>query len=182
MSGKLELIIGPMFSGKSTELIRRIRLQKTINKKVLVIKPSIDNRYNIDKLTSHNYDSVDCIVLQNLKDFKDDVKKYDTIIIDEGQFFPDLKEIVCSWINYYPVTIIVGGLDGDYQCNPIGQILELIPYADKCKKLTSYCTICHDGTPAPFTYRIIKSDNKVLVGGAESYTPVCRKHYFELNM
>jgi thymidine kinase len=176
MSSKLELIIGPMFSGKSTELIRRIRLLQKINKKVLVLKPIIDSRYNSDKITSHNYESVKSKVLNTLDEIDYDVQFYDVIVIDEGQFFPDLKNTVLKWLSKYFISIIIGGLDGDFQQNQIGQILELIPHADKCKKLTSLCNICQDGTKAPFTHRLVKSNDKVLVGGAESYIPVCRKH------
>lgn len=182
MSYKLELIIGPMFSGKSTELIRRIRLLQKIDKKVLVTKPSIDSRYNVDKITSHNYESVECKVLVRLDEISDDeIKNYDTIVIDEGQFFPDLLPTVSRWIDNYPINIIVGGLDGDFQRQPIGSILDLIPLADNCQKFNSLCNICKDGTVAPFTYRLTKTNDKVLVGGSESYIPVCRKHYIQLN-
>ena len=182
MCGKLELIIGPMFSGKSTELIRQIRLLQTIDKKVLVIKPVIDQRYIHDKITSHNYESVDCKVLSKLNEINDDIiKQYDTIIVDEGQFFSDLVETITRWVDNYFVNIIVGGIDGDFQRKPIGQILDLIPMADKCMKLSSLCNICRDGTEAPFSYRLIKSNDKVLVGGSESYIPVCRRHFIELS-
>jgi len=182
MSGKLELIIGPMFSGKSTELIRRIRLLQKIDKKVLVTKPQIDIRYNQDKITSHNYESVDCKVLSRLDEIcDDDILNYDTVIVDEGQFFPDLVNTITRWVNNYSVNIIVGGLDGDFQRKPIGHILDLIPMADRCVKLNSLCNICKDGTEAPFSFRLVKSNDIVLVGGSESYIPVCRKHFINLS-
>ncbi len=182
MCGKLELFIGPMFSGKSTELIRQIRLLQKIDKKVLVLKPIIDLRYAQDKITSHNYESVECKVMNKLDEINDEeINKYDTVIIDEGQFFPDLVSVISRWVNNYSVNIIVGGLDGDFQRRPIGQILELIPMADKCIKLNSLCNICKDGTEAPFSFRLVKSNDKVLVGGSESYIPVCRKHFIELS-
>ena len=183
MCGKLELIIGPMFSGKSTELIKRIRLLQKIDKNILVVKPIIDSRYNQNKITSHNYESVDCIVLEKLEDISDDIiAKYDNIVIDEGQFFSDLVPIVTKWIDNFNIDIIVGGLDGDFQRQPIGTILNLIPYADQCHKLNSFCNICKDGTNAPFSFRLVNSPDKVLVGGSESYIPVCRKHFNELNI
>jgi thymidine kinase len=176
--GYLELIIGPMFSGKSTELIRRIRLLQKINKKVLVIKPKIDIRYNQTKITSHNFESVDCLVLSNLNELSSsNIMEYEVIVIDEGQFFPDLKETIYDWVENYQINIIVGGLDGDFQRKPLGQILELIPIADKCKKYNSLCNLCKDGTEAPFTFRLVESKDKILIGGAESYIPVCRKHF-----
>ena len=178
---KLELIIGPMFSGKSTELIQRIRLLKQLNKNVLVIKPLIDNRYNNGKhqITTHNYDSADCIVLERLSELEHNniITTCDTIIIDEGQFFSDLKETVLFWLVNYKINIIIGGLDGDYKRNPIGSILELIPHSDVCSKLNSRCVECNDGTPAPFTRRTIQSDKQILVGGSDMYEPVCRMHY-----
>jgi thymidine kinase len=182
MCGHLELIIGPMFSGKSTEIIRKIRLLKKIDKKILVIKPLIDNRYDADKITSHNYESVDCIVVSNLFDIDDSlIQSHDTIVIDEGQFFSDLVTTVDSWINNYKVNIIVAGLDGDFQRKPIGQILNLIPQANSCIKLNSLCNICKDGTEAPFSYRIDCSKESVLVGGADKYMPLCRNHYNQLS-
>lgn len=181
MCNKLELIIGPMFSGKSTELIRKIRLLQKIEKKVLVIKPTIDSRYNKDKIISHNYESVDCLVLEKLEEISDEeVNKYNTIVIDEGQFFPDLVYVVTRWIDNFNIDIIVGGLDGDFQRQPFGTILDLIPHADNCYKLNSLCNICKDGTKAPFSFRLVNSIDKVLVGGSESYIPVCRKHFNEL--
>lgn len=177
MPGKLELIIGPMFSGKSTELIRRIRLLQKINRKVLVVKPTIDSRYVVDKVTTHNFESVECMILDRLSDINNIICDYHTIVIDEGQFFSDLNSTVIMWLDTYPINIIVGGLDGDFQKNPIGTILELIPHSDSCVKYCSYCNICNDETPAPFTLRTVKSNDTVLVGGAESYIPVCRAHY-----
>jgi thymidine kinase len=177
MSGNLDLIIGPMFSGKSTELIRRIRLLQKIDKKVIVVKPKIDTRYHENKITTHNYDSVDCIVISELADINQNVFTYDTVVVDEGQFFPDLKQTILCWLSLYPINIIVGGLDGDFQKNPIGMILDLIPHSNHCVKLNSLCSICKDGTEAPFSKRTIQSKDKVLVGGSDMYIPVCRKHF-----
>ena len=134
----------------------------------------------VDKITTHNFDSVECIVLEKLNEIDYMIKDYHTIVIDEGQFFSDLKSTVLIWLENYSVNIIVGGLDGDFQKNPIGMILDLIPHSDSCIKLCSLCNVCKDGTPAPFSLRTVKSDDKVLVGGAESYIPVCRKHYMSL--
>jgi thymidine kinase len=183
MNSNLELIIGPMFSGKSTEIIKRVRLLKIINKKILIIKPKIDNRYIEGKITSHNFETIDCRIIDNLNEITDsEINKIDTDIIDEGQFFNDLLEIVTKWINNFQINIIVAGLDGDFQQKPIGQILNLIPLSNKCIKLNSVCNICKDGTEAPFSHRCIKSDETILIGGINSYIPVCRKHYNELNI
>jgi thymidine kinase len=181
MSGYLELIIGPMFSGKSTEIIRRIRILQKIKQKILVIKPNIDNRYNNNKVTSHDFESADCISVSLLSEINENIiKQHDTIIIDEGQFFNDLVEVIDNWLKLYKKNIIVAGLDGDYQQKPIGQILNLIPLSNKCIKLNSICNICKDGTKAPFSYRCVKSNDIILIGGSESYIPVCRTHYLQL--
>jgi thymidine kinase len=178
MSGYLEIIIGPMFSGKSTEIIRKIRLLRLIDNKILVIKPLIDNRYLTDKITSHNYESVDCIVVNNLSEIDENIiKNLDAIVIDEGQFFNDLFCIVKKWLNTYNIKIIIAGLDGDFQQNPIGEILKLIPLSNKCIKLNSLCNICKDGTKAPFSFRLDESKSSILVGGSDKYIPLCRKHY-----
>lgn len=179
--GKLELIIGPMFSGKSTELIREIRLAKIINKKVLVIKPLIDIRYEDSKIVSHSFESEECNTVDKLSKLDEQVIHYDLIVIDEGQFFPDLKESVIKWVEEYHKDILVGGLDGDFKRQPIGQILDLIPIADKCKKISSLCKLCNDGTKAIFSHRMTKNNEQVQIGGAESYVPLCRRHYTIMN-
>jgi thymidine kinase len=175
---KLELYIGPMFSGKTTELIRQIRLLKIINKKILIVKPIIDNRYDENKIVSHNMDGENCIIVNKLNEISNDtIKLNDVIIIDEGHFFDDLKENISYWLNNNNIHIIIGGLDGDYKMNKIGQILELIPIADKCIKLNSICLLCNDGTKAPFTLRKIKSSEQICIGGNDIYISVCRKHH-----
>jgi len=171
-----------MFSGKSSELIRKIRLAKTINKTVLVIKPFIDIRYDNAKIVSHAFESEICETVEKLETLDDKINNYNLIVIDEGQFFPDLKKYVLKWVEINMKDVIVGGLDGDFKREPIGQILDLIPYANKCCKLNSLCKMCNDGTEANFTHRI-SSNNKeqVLVGGIELYMPLCRKHYLKFN-
>lgn len=181
MSGKLELIIGPMFSGKSTELIREIRLARIIKKKVIVIKPLIDNRYKNDKIVSHSFESEECITVEILSEIDNKIIDYDLIVVDEGQFFVDLKETVLQWVEKNNKHVIVGGLDGDYKRKPIGKILELIPYSDKCIKITSLCKECNNGEKALFSHRTINNNEQVQVGGEESYVPLCRMHYLAKN-
>jgi thymidine kinase len=185
MSGTLDIILGPMFSGKSFELIRRIRLLKILEKKFMVIKPLIDNRYSKKNvICTHNYDKEDCFCVQKLEEcFNHDLSKIDSIFIDEGQFFPDLKECVIKFIEEFNINVIITGLDGDFQRKPFGQILDLIPYADTCIKKNALCKACKDGTKAIFSHRINKDSNKdqILVGSVDSYIPVCRNHYLLLN-
>lgn len=177
--GKLELFIGPMFSGKSTELIKNVRLHKIINKKVLVIKPQIDIRYDNNRIVSHAGEKENCITTDDLEKITDEtILIHDVIVIDEGQFFKSLKKSCLLWVEKYNKYVIVGGLDGDFQRNPMGEILDLIPYADKYKKLCALCKICNDGTKAIFSKRLVNHNNgQVLIGGSESYISVCRYHY-----
>ena len=177
----LELIIGPMFSGKSTELIRKIRLAKIIDKKVIVIKPIIDIRYKNNKIVSHSFESEECESIQLLAEMDLKINNYDLIVVDEGQFFPDLKEYVLKWVEVNNKDVIVGGLDGGHKRNKIGDILELIPYSDSCTKIKSLCKKCNDGTSAIFTHRMNDNQDQVQIGGAETYIPLCRKHYLGLN-
>jgi thymidine kinase len=178
-NGSLELIIGNMFSGKSTELIRRINSIKSINKKVLIINYIHDNRYSKDSVCSH-----DNIKIKSLKtDFlllidKELLLNSDFIFIDEGQFFSDLIEFVKLYVDFYKKNITISGLDGDSNRKKFGCILDLIPLCDSVLKLKAYCIKCCDGTYAPFTKKIINNDVLIDIGGSDKYIPVCRTHYY----
>lgn len=181
----LELIIGPMFAGKSCELFRKIRLLKVLNKSYIVIKSLTDTREQNDIITTHNFDKETCYILTNLKDIYNTIDKnyfdtIDTILIDEGQFFNDLKDTTIELVEKYNKKIIISGLDGDFNRNMFGQILDLIPYSDKCTKLSAMCLKCKDGTPGIFSHRINISDNQICIGASDKYISVCRKHYMEL--
>lgn len=183
-TGKLELIIGPMFSGKSTELIRHIRMLKVINAAYMVIKPKMDTRYDANKIVSHNQDSEICIVTDDLEDISDEsLNNIPYLIIDEGQFLRNLKSKVLYWVETLGKNVIVGGLDGDFRRNPIGEILQLVPYADTYSKKTALCKMCNDGTPALFSHRA-SNENKdqICLGSTEIYMPLCRGHYCATNI
>jgi thymidine kinase len=173
----LEIVMGPMFSGKSTELLRRIRLAKTIQKRVLVVKPRLDTRYQENRLVTHSLESEDCETVETLNELDERIDKYDYIVIDEGQFFPDLLDTVIRWVDKYKKTVLVGGLDGDFRRQSMGQLLQLIPFADSCVKLSSLCVECNDGNPACFTHRTSGGKTQIQIGGSESYIPLCRFHY-----
>ena len=185
MNTKLDMIIGPMYSGKSFELIRRIRLVKVINEEFLVVKPIIDKRYS-DKnvISTHNYDQEDCVCVSRI----DEIFEFDNFVntkhvfIDEGQFFPDLKDSVMKLLEEYNKNVVLTGLDGDFKREPFGEILDLIPKCNTCIKKNALCKICKDGTKAIFSHRMSKCDNnQILVGSDKLYQSVCRKHYIELN-
>jgi thymidine kinase len=107
------------------------------------------------------------------------IQQYDSFFIDEGQFFSDLYDCVLKLVDVHHKHVVVSGLDGDSLRNPFGEILFLIPYADKVKKLSSLCKLCNDGTVAIFTKRLIPHNEQIQVGGSEIYIPLCRKHYLE---
>ena len=178
----LDIIIGPMFSGKSCELIRKIRLLKVLEKDYLVIKPNIDNRYSLrQEIVSHNLDKEPCLMVKYLSEANKFITKdCDTIFIDEAQFFSDLKDFVLTVLEEYKINVILVGLDGDFERKPFGQILDLIPYSDNVIKKKALCKICNDGTKAIFSHRKIKSKEQIVVGTKEEYISVCRQHYLEL--
>ena len=176
MVGRLELIIGNMFSGKSTELIRRINVTKSIVKKVLVINYLHDNRYDTNSVATHDRKMVNCLKLEKLDTIL--VDDYDAIFIDEGQFFTDLLMVVTQWVDVLGKYVVVSGLDGDVNRKPFGDIIKLIPICDQVNKLVAYCNICKDGTLAPFTKKLTKFTGNVIdIGGSDKYIPVCRKCY-----
>lgn len=177
---KLDIIMGPMFSGKSCELIRRIRLLKVLKKKYLVIKPNIDKRYSHEaEIVTHNYDKESCIMVDKLHDIFESVPDidYHTIFIDEGQFFSDLKHFTIFALEKLKINVVITGLDGDFQRKPFGQILDLIPFSDNIIKQKALCKECNDGTPAIFTHRLTKNQEQVSVGTSDEYVSLCRKHY-----
>ena len=174
--GYLELIIGPMFSGKSSRLIQIIRKYKTLNQKILIIKPIIDNRYSKkSEIITHDKISEPCMSCSNLEVVANIVNNYDIILIEEGQFYSDLSTFVIEWCK--EKTVYVAGLNGDANKQLFGEIHKLIPHADEIIFLKALCKTCNDGTPAIFTKKIITNNNLIEVGGSELYSAVCRKHF-----
>jgi len=201
MSNKLEIIIGCMFSGKSTELQRCVRRLSTIDIPYLIINNNLDDRYGKSDdgksvVCTHNDLKMECISLKNLNDiylndiyYSEILKKYNEaqyIFIEEAQFFPDLYSFVLNTVNKDKKNVQVYGLDGDFRQEPFGDILKLIPHADNVHKLKSLCKSCNDGTKALFTIRdidLIDSDkltiDQILIGSDNLYKTVCRKHLLE---
>ena len=177
--GYLELIIGPMYAGKSTELIRIINRFNCLNKKIIVINHSFNNRYGSNELTTHNKEKIDkCIILKELKDLdKNIINNTDVIIIEELQFFEDSLENITYWVDNLKKIVYAAGLDGDFMRNPFGDVLKLIPYADKITKMNALCKKCADGTFANFTKRTSSNMDKTLIGSDDMYEAVCRKHF-----
>ena len=182
MSGRLELIIGPMFSGKSTELIKHANRYISIGKNVLAINHSINNRYGSNKITTHDHKIFEeCITIDKLDNihtlYKNEYERSDIIIIEELQFFNDAFEFIKNTVDTTDKTIITAGLSGDFKRNSFGDVLKLIPYADSLTQLSAYCKRCGDGTLANFTKRIVENNEVTVVGTSKAYEAVCRKHY-----
>jgi thymidine kinase len=177
---RIDIIFGPMFAGKSSFLIKQIRLLKILDKKYIVIKPKIDNRYSKTCVVSHDMVQEPCVSLDNLNNiFKQKLDEIDTIFIDEAQFFSDLVKNVLKLVEEKHINVFVVGLDGDSNRNKFGEILDLIPYSNTCQKIHSLCKICKDGTPGIFSKRICSDKKQNLIGAEDSYISVCRKHYLD---
>ena len=175
--GKIELIIGPMFSGKSTRLIEQMRKYVYKAKKTIMVKYYADQRYSEkSEVVTHDlikYDSINCKLLRNSFET---LKQYDVIGIDEGQFFADLVEI-CEELALMGKIILIAALNGDFRMEPFPVIQRIISKADKIKLLKAYCFNCHKD--AKFSLRIVQSNETVLIGAGEAYKPACREcHVF----
>lgn len=177
--GWLEVIVGCMFAGKTEELIRRIKVLQFAKKNIVVIKPSIDNRYSNDEIASHSGYRVKSVNAANAKDILKLVQKdTEVVAIDEAQFFDkDLVKVVESLADR-GLRVMVAGLDRDFRGEPFGVIPELLTRAEFITKLSAVCSVC--GNPATRTQRLVNNkpasynDPIVLVGAAEAYEPRCR--------
>jgi thymidine kinase len=191
-NGYLELIIGPMYSGKTSKLLEIYKQCKFCDISVCVINHSLDKRYHNTMLSSHDKVMIPCLNVHNLHAlwFNDGmidtieqfdssnrklIKDADVILINEGQFFNNLYDVVYDMLRNKK-TIYICGLDGDFERKKFGEILDLIPICDNISKLTSLCSICKNGTPGIFSMRITKEKQQTVIG-SENYLPVCRNCY-----
>ncbi|EFA79491.1 thymidine kinase [Heterostelium album PN500] len=182
MFGRIQVIFGPMFSGKTTELIRRIKRFNFANKKCLLIKYSKDIRYNgaeTDILYTHDKQNYTALPCSRLEEVKQQALEYDVIGVDEGQFinvilkFPDIVSFSEDLANNGK-TVIVAALDGTFQRKSF-PALELVPKAEEITKLSAICMVCY--RDAPFSKRIVPNEEIELIGGADMYISVCRECY-----
>ena len=192
----LELIIGPMFSGKTSYLLDVYKKCKLCNIPIAVINHSSDNRYtnNNNLLSTHDKTMVPCILTKTLTDlwnydsldenYSDSsdchmlLRNANVILINEGQFFEDLYPCVLDMLREKK-QVYICGLDGDFQRQKFGAILDLIPMCDKVTKLNSLCGICKNGTPGIFSKRISNEKEQFLIG-SDNYIPVCRNCYDDI--
>tara|TARA_B110000858_G_scaffold7412_1_gene7983 strand:+ start:351 stop:968 length:618 start_codon:yes stop_codon:yes gene_type:complete len=173
----LSIIMGNMFSGKTSELIRRLKRLKVIGKKILVINSIKDTRSPDEVLKSHDNVTFECFKTLKLFDLinKTEYDSADVVAIDEAQFFSDLKKFVeCSLC--IGKSVIIAGLDGDSSQRKFGELIECIPLSSEVTKLSALCMKCKDGTPGPFTKRMVNNTELELIGGSDMYSAVCRKH------
>lgn len=181
MNGYLEIVIGPMFSGKTKSLIAIYNsLYKTEN--VIAINHIIDNRYSENMITSHDKDMIPCIMIDDIYDcwFNEKSEWYkclhesNFILINEGQFFNRLYSTVIDML-YHEKKVFIYSLDGDYKQDKFGEVLDLIPYCDYIEKRKAICKKCKGH--AIFTNRICNDKSQVLVGTNVEYEPLCRSCY-----
>jgi len=193
-SAYLEIILGSMYSGKTSRLVEIYKQCKFCNISVVVINHSIDTRYDDELLSTHDKIKIPCIKTETLFDIypydlnleegvqniprvtdKFKIVASEVVLINEGQFFSDLEEFVKILLTN-DKKVYVCGLDGDFERKKFGQILNLIPLCDKVTKLTSLCSICKNGVPGIFSKRITLETEQMVVG-SDNYIPVCRKCY-----
>ena len=187
----LEIILGPMFSGKTSKLLEIYKHCKFCNIPVQVINHSSDTRYHSTMLSTHDKTMIPCIQttsLNNLWNYSNSEDSYNemadnhiqlrssqVILINEAQFFSDLSDIVQDMLKEGK-QVYLSGLDGDFQRKRFGSLLDLIPLCDKVTKLTSLCNICKNGEPGIFSMRLTNETQQTLIG-SDNYIPVCRACY-----
>jgi thymidine kinase len=177
--GWIEVVCGSMFSGKTEELIRRIRRARIAKQKVQVFKPSLDDRYHVEQVSSHNGLQWEAVPVGNARDILDRLASGTTVVaVDEAQFFDWELSKVCNELAERGLRVILAGLDMDFRGEPFGPMPLLMAEAEEVTKLQAICVVC--GAPASRTQRLIDSqpagydDPIILVGGSESYEARCR--------
>ncbi len=174
--GAVEVVCGPMFSGKTEELIRRVRRTQIARQKVQIFKPALDDRYSKKEVVSHSSLSLDAEVVESaieiLQRLDDSTR---VVAIDEVQFFDVAVNAVVAKLARRGCRVICAGLDLDYKGVPFAPMPNLLALADDVTKLSAICTIC--GDKATRTQRLVDSQEQVLVGEAEAYEARCRYHY-----
>jgi thymidine kinase len=181
-TGSMEVVCGSMFSGKTDELIRRLRRATIAKQKIQVFKPALDNRYSYEKVTSHAGTAFDALPIKTASEILLKLQTDTTVVgIDEAQFFDDKIVEVAQSLANRDIRVIVAGLDSDFRGEPFGSMPILMALAEKVDKLQAICMVC--GEPASRTQRLVNGrparydDPIVIVGAAEMYEARCRKHH-----
>jgi thymidine kinase len=179
VNGKVQVVCGPMFSGKTKTLISLISDYLKDRKKVVVFKPKLDDRYAEESIVSHDKDEAQAFSVTRPAEMLDLFHRADVIAIDEVQFFDESIVGVCETIADYGKIVVVAGLDLDYLGRPFGSMPQLMSVADEIIKLNSVCTFCSGR--ARFSHRISKDQGVVVLGEKDKYVPLCRSCYNEMN-
>ena len=175
-TGWIEVITGCMFSGKTEELIRRLRRAQIAKQKVKIFKPKIDSRYSKNSIVSHNEQSLPSILIEDIIEVVEQANDAQVIGIDEAQFFNDGIVHICNKLASQGKRVIVAGLDQDYTGKPFEPIPQLLAIAEYITKQHAICVVC--GNPADKTQRKTTESERVVVGAADIYEARCRKcHY-----
>lgn len=174
--GWIEVICGSMFSGKTEELIRRLKRVKIANQKAEIFKPAIDTRYDETKVVSHDSNFIQSTPIENSQTILLLAQDVDVVGIDEAQFFDAEITTVCQQLALKGIRVIVAGLDMDYMGRPFGQMPNLLAIADYITKLHAICVQC--GNIANISYRKTVQAQQVVLGEQETYEPRCRTCFF----
>jgi thymidine kinase len=174
-SGWIEVICGSMFSGKTEELIRRIKRAKIANQKIQIFKPLTDNRYHESNVVSHDENSVVSIAINSSSEILNNVSDVNVVGIDEAQFFDEKLPEVCQKLAVRGIRVIIAGLDMDYKGKPFGPIPHLLSIAEYITKVHAICPHC--GNLATHSYRLTQENDTVVLGSKDKYEPRCRICY-----
>lgn len=175
--GWIEVICGSMFSGKTEELIRRLKRARIANLKVEIFKPAVDIRYDEQKIVSHDENAIPSTPIDHSQKILLLAKGMDVVGIDEAQFFDDQILDVCEQLALQGTRVIVAGLDMDFKKQPFGQMPRLLAIADYITKLHAICVQC--GNIANYSYRKSTEENQVVLGEKDKYEPRCRYCYHQ---
>ncbi len=175
--GWIEVIAGSMFSGKTEELIRRLKRAKFAKQKVEIFKPAIDTRYDEDNVVSHDDNEIRSTPVPAAENIRLLTSDVEVVGIDEAQFFDDEIVAVCNDLANKGIRVIVAGLDMDFQGNPFGPMPALMATAEYVTKVHAVCT--HTGNLAHYSHRIVPSKDLVVLGETESYEPLSRAAYYK---
>ena len=173
--GRIEVVCGSMFSGKTEELIRRLKRAKFAKQRVEIFKPSIDVRYSEEEVVSHDQNSIMSTPIDSSSSILLLANDIDVIGIDEAQFLDEGLVDVCNQLANRGVRVIIAGLDMDYRGVPFGPIPRLCAIADEVTKVHAICVKC--GALAYVSHRLVESDKRVLLGETQEYEPLCRDCY-----
>ena len=176
--GWIEVICGSMFSGKTEELLRRVRRAKLAKQKIKIFKPKQDVRYSKKKVTSHDNNSIKSKPINSPSKILEIAEKFDVIGIDEAQFFDESIVEVCNKLADSGKRVIVAGLDMDYMGKPFGPMPNLLAVAEYVTKVHAICT--RSGKMASYTHRIAKSDELILLGDTRKYEALSRKEFIKM--